>query len=249
MNGFRGRALSWGRCWRTVPVLPSFFSCRWASTDGPSAASPSQRWRQEPTWEEVGGSQSKGWKPDIAMETGLVVAIVCSGPYCNSSSAGCGLSQCSLGWSMVSLPHFPKLFLGVSGQPVGKGWLQKSCFRNSGIQTKDRQGETCFSSQIQTSKQTNRTSMQSLFPQEPGEMSCWSRSCVRISLQAEKEEVISIQAEASTPAVRMGVSCSTLKATGNPSLGVAPGILDERRKPHHRPASTSSWSKRWQWQW
>lgn len=63
---------------------------RW-SLAGTSASPPSQRWRQELTWEEVGGSRSWGWKPDIAMQMGLVVANVCSGPYCSSSSAGCGL--------------------------------------------------------------------------------------------------------------------------------------------------------------
>lgn len=109
--------------WPRSPLFPflQVSRHRWFLA-GTSESSPSQRGRQTRTWEEVGGSQSWGRKPDVVRETSLVVATMCSGPRGGSSSAGCGLLSSSPGWSMGPRCNFPALFLGVSEQPRGK-WV------------------------------------------------------------------------------------------------------------------------------
>lgn len=78
----------------------------------------------------------------------------------------------------------------------GKWVMAEILFQKLRIQTRDRWGEICSSSQ----KQTNQPSLQSLFPREPGELSCWpEEGALRLSLQAEKEKVS--QAEVSKSAV------------------------------------------------
>lgn len=135
---------------------------RWSAM-GPWAASPSQRWRQVPTWEEVGESQSR-----------RLEARHCHG---NRPCGGCHVIRALwwlvLGqvWSPVSVAQAQAWlpFPVSQGIPLTSGWWQKSYFRNPGTPTRDKQGGTCLPSQ---NKQTNKTSAQSLSPPEPGEVSC-----------------------------------------------------------------------------
>lgn len=92
-----------------------------------------------------------------------MVAAVCSGPWEGSSSAGCGLLTSSPGWSgaWFSVPVSQHVSGVFQHNPLASGCGQKSCFRNPGAQTRDKQGETCFSSQKQTKLLCSPSSLES----------------------------------------------------------------------------------------